>query len=124
MNGKVMAMIAGLALILAPPALADWDPGDDYKMHYPQMPDPEGWDVCLVCQWLADDFGCTETGPITDIHFWISWHADDVMEVVVERGVQVGLQDVVQDGLLALFLRLERLRIVEHLAVSVAQDVG
>ena len=26
--------------------------------------------------WLADDFNCTNTGPITDIHLWGSWQND------------------------------------------------
>lgn len=55
---------------------ADWDPGEDFKMHFPQEPDPNGWDICLIDQFLADDFACTESGPIRDIHFWISWLDD------------------------------------------------
>ena len=70
---RVTSLAMALALLVALPAWADWDEGDDYKMHYPQMPDPTGWDICLVDQWVADDFTCTESGPITDIHFWISW---------------------------------------------------
>ena len=50
--------------------------------------------------------------------------ADDVRDVLVELGIQLRLEDVVERGLLALFLGLERLRIVEHFAVAVAQDVG
>ncbi len=62
---------------VAPAVLADWDEGDSYKMHYPQLPMIDGgWDVCLCCQWLADDFVCSETGPITDIHFWVSFKED------------------------------------------------
>lgn len=64
------------------PAAADWHPGDDYKMHAPQLPDPEGWDICLLDQWLADDFECTESGPIRDIHFWISWRHGEVGEIL------------------------------------------
>jgi hypothetical protein len=49
----------------------------DHKMHYPQLPDPEGWDVVasepIV---LADDFMCTKSGRITDIHLWGSWWMD------------------------------------------------
>jgi uncharacterized repeat protein (TIGR01451 family) len=50
----------------------------NHKMHYPQLPDPSGWDVFA---WmpngiLADDFMCNETGPITDLHFWGSWYND------------------------------------------------
>ncbi len=58
--------------------LGDWNPGDPYKMHFPQLPNPNGWDVCLMHQFIADDFMCTQTGPITDIHFWISWQNDSV----------------------------------------------
>ena len=50
--------------------------------------------------------------------------ADDVAEILVQLGIQVRLEDVVERRLLALFLRLERLRIVEHLAVAIAEDVG
>ena len=57
--------------------LADWDPGDDYKMHFPQLPDPTGWDVNITSpQMLADDWQCTETGPIRNIHFWGSSYSD------------------------------------------------
>jgi hypothetical protein len=45
-------------------------------MHDAQLPDKNGWDVCLVHQGIADDFKCTESGPITDIHFWVSWKGD------------------------------------------------
>lgn len=58
-------------------AIADWAPGDGYKMHFPQMPDPTGWDVNFHDWFLADDWRCTETGPVNEIHFWISWHHDD-----------------------------------------------
>lgn len=59
-------------------AVADWAPGDGYKMHFPQMPDPVGWDVNFHDWQLGDDWQCTETGPVTDIHFWISWRHDIV----------------------------------------------
>jgi hypothetical protein len=55
----------------------------DHKMHYPQLPDPNGWDIVATMGYVghpgivtADDFMCTETGPITDIHFWGSWMWD------------------------------------------------
>jgi hypothetical protein len=72
------ACLLALFLGVAPAALGDWDPGDPNKMHFPQYPDPWGWDICVNCQWVADDFACSEDGPITDIHFWISWLYDDV----------------------------------------------
>ncbi|MCC6679569.1 MAG: PEP-CTERM sorting domain-containing protein [Phycisphaeraceae bacterium] len=77
-----------LSSLLATTALADWNPGDSYKMHYPQLPDLQtGLDVLdgpylagptqpLYSKFLADDFLCTETGPITDIHVWGSWLND------------------------------------------------
>ena len=71
-----------IAFSTAPLAVADWYPGDPYKMHAPQEPDPFGWDVCICCQAVADDFKCAETGPITDIHFWTSWLHDDLGEVL------------------------------------------
>ncbi len=57
--------------------LADWSPGDDYKMHSPQLPNKRGYDICLVHQPLADDFKCSESGLIEDIHFWVSWRGDN-----------------------------------------------
>lgn len=60
-------------LFIATTVNADWIEGNDFKMHYPQLPDPVGWDVDFGDWWLGDDFLCTETGQITDIHFWISW---------------------------------------------------
>lgn len=63
--------------------LSDWNPGDDYKMHFPQLPDPYGWDVDATYiqgvfpqNCLADDWKCMESGPITDLHFWGSWLND------------------------------------------------
>ena len=44
-------------------------------------------------------------------------------QVLVQLRIEVRLEDVVERRLLALFLRLERLGIVEHLAVAVAEDV-
>jgi hypothetical protein len=56
--------------------LADWSLEDGHKMHEPQLPDPAGWDICLIHQAITDDFTCSQTGPITDIHFWVSWRGD------------------------------------------------
>ncbi len=58
-----------------------------HKMHYPQLPDPHGWDV-RACNGnynpddglqkvLADDFRCTSNGPITKITFWGSFKDDE-----------------------------------------------
>jgi len=75
---KVIRMVSALLLLTAA-AQADWNPGDPYKMHHPQLPDPQGWDVAFGDTTLADDFKCTESGEITDVHFWVSWNYDDVM---------------------------------------------
>jgi len=61
--------------------VADWVPSDGHKMHYPQMPDEIGWDVNFHDYYLADDWQCSETGPVTDIHFWISWRHDIMTEI-------------------------------------------
>ncbi|MBU0983461.1 MAG: hypothetical protein KKA42_06300, partial [candidate division Zixibacteria bacterium] len=51
-----------------------WNPGDDHKMHYPQLPDELGWDVNATAPvLLADDWLCSETGWVKDFHFWGSW---------------------------------------------------
>ena len=55
-------------------AIADWDPGDGHKMHFPQLPDEVGWDVHdSDPMMLADDWQCSHTGLVDDIHFWGSW---------------------------------------------------
>ncbi len=71
----VMLLIFGMSVT----AFADWDPQDGHKMHFPQFPDStfEGWDVNAT--WpcvLADDWVCSETGFVKDIHFWGSWRQD------------------------------------------------
>ena len=57
----------------APVAIGDWDDGNPYVMHYPQLPDPYGFGACLCTSYIADDFQCTQTGDITDLHFWYVW---------------------------------------------------
>ncbi len=45
-----------------------------HKMHFPQLPDLEGWDVNATWpKTLADDWRCSRTGVVEDIHFWGSW---------------------------------------------------
>jgi hypothetical protein len=67
-------------LFVAGTAVGDWIPGDGHKMHYPQLPDPCGWDIDFgapVPQ-LADDWMCSESGYVEDFHFWISWKGDNL----------------------------------------------
>lgn len=80
---KKLLLISLSLLLVSTMAQADWFPGDPYKMHYPQLPDPEGWDVFAgfdqfsgQIKVLADDWRCTETGPVSDVHLWGSWKHD------------------------------------------------
>jgi hypothetical protein len=66
--------------------VADWKEGDGHKMHWPQLPDPNGWDVDWGNWYLGDDWKCSETGTVDDIHFWFScrWDEDpDIREIYV-----------------------------------------
>lgn len=66
-----------LVLLSGATALADWDFNDPFKMHFPQLPDPNGWDVNMsMPRVLADDWMCTDSGWVSDIHFWFSYHGD------------------------------------------------
>jgi hypothetical protein len=74
------ALAVTTAIVFLPaPVQADWQEGDGHKMHFPQPPDlAAGMDVLTSTpKLLADDFLCSETGPITDIHIWASWLNDD-----------------------------------------------
>lgn len=86
MSAKAFPMLACLRLcalfgMLAPwpfAALADWPNDDPTKwVQYPQI--TNGLNV-LATQpiVLADDFLCTTSGPITDIHIWGSWRQDQI----------------------------------------------
>jgi len=77
---RCFAGSAALALALgATGASADWMEGDPHKMHYPQLPDPNGLDVNNTYYvGLADDWQCSESGPVTDLHVWGSWKGDQV----------------------------------------------
>ncbi len=75
MKYKAMWTFLGVFTLLAfVGANGDWAPGDTYKMHFPQLPNVEGWDVNATQPVvLADDWQCSETGWVKDIHFWGSW---------------------------------------------------
>jgi hypothetical protein len=79
---KLVAMIAVLGLTaLASPVLADWDVGDPYK--YLQLPNPNGWDVSPhdpqsgTFTEAGDDWLCSSTGAVSDVHIWYSWKQDN-----------------------------------------------
>jgi len=45
-------------------------------MHYPQLPDTDGWDVDATMPiTVVDDWTCSETGWVKDIHFWGGWES-------------------------------------------------
>jgi hypothetical protein len=71
-------LVATLMITTSIIVLADWDPDvDGHKMHYPQLPDPFGWDVLATTpEIVADDWQCSESGYVSDIHFWGSWLYD------------------------------------------------
>jgi hypothetical protein len=52
-------------LFAAGTALADWNLGDPNK--WVQLPNMSGQDIEPL---LADDWLCTQSGPVTDVHFW------------------------------------------------------
>jgi hypothetical protein len=76
-------------LLTGSAVLADWEVGDPYKMHFPQLPDPNGLDVNFESPIvLADDWLCTETGPVRDIHFWVSHRGGEIPAIL---GLRVGI---------------------------------
>ncbi len=82
-------------------ALADWNPGDSYKMHFPQLPDPCGWDVGFTTRvpQLADDWRCSESGYVDDVHIWYSWEDDLVGNIaMVQLGIWSNTPDPDGDG--------------------------
>ena len=110
MNASKTLLTLVMVGLLATPALADWDPdradepgmSTNHKMHFPQMPDPFGWDINFTNQEsiggpkkvLADDWVCSETGFVRDIHFWYSTR-DDVQEI---GKVSVAILDNIKEG--------------------------
>lgn len=75
---KAISFLVATLLIAASFAanavIAHWEVKDGHKMHYPQLPQgdhgysirADGHRPCYV----ADDWQCSESGPVTDIHFW------------------------------------------------------
>ena len=92
-------LIAMLVVAVASVAArADWQPGDGHKMHYAQLPDlsytgmdvmsypgyavqvevdPPLWQEVDPRKELADDWMCSASGAVTDIHIWGSWLFDE-----------------------------------------------
>jgi hypothetical protein len=79
----------GFLLGAAGVASGDWDEGGPHKMHYPQLPDlsDAGMDVLtgprlpeidgnFYEKFLADDWQCSRSGLVTEIHIWGSYNED------------------------------------------------
>ena len=82
MKKKIIGIFVCMLLIgTSTVVMADWDEGEEFKMHFPQLPDPTGFDVDWGFGALGDDWQCIETGTVDDIHFWISWFTDDPMDI-------------------------------------------
>ncbi len=81
MAKKLVLLVAITLLAHATCAMAHWDLGDSCK--WCQLPDLDTTGVDINATYtqfepfvLADDFECTETGFIRDIHIWGSWLDD------------------------------------------------
>jgi hypothetical protein len=92
----IVLVIAILAMTISPLIVrADWNPEQSAK--FVQLPDLNTTGMDVNATWLyditqppttppqpiypyqkilADDFLCTQTGPITDVHIWGSWLGD------------------------------------------------
>lgn len=98
---KRLILISLCMLFAVSTAWADWDPCDPYKMHFPQLPDMDGWDVGFS-PWvpqLADDWRCTGSGMVDDVHLWYSWEDDLVGAITqVKLGIWSNSPDPDGDG--------------------------
>jgi hypothetical protein len=77
MARKLLPVLAVALFVLSFGASADWDPSMPAK--WVQMPDETSLGIDVNASYnfiLADDFPCTETGPIRQIHIWGSWLDD------------------------------------------------
>jgi hypothetical protein len=103
----IMITVVAVAFVgfLSGAVRADWDPNSatnptNHKMHYPQLPDPNGWDVrCTNPIALADDWKCSQTGPVNDIHLWGSWEGDrpgniEQIGVAIFDNIAAGVGDI------------------------------
>ncbi|NDV61511.1 hypothetical protein G0Q06_03510 [Puniceicoccales bacterium CK1056] len=100
MNAMVRVIIGSTLVILCGTLQADWMVGDVHKMHFPQLPDPVGWDIKVSQNnFVADDFLCTQSGPITDIHFWGSWRGDVFVDPLLDlQNIQLTIYPDVPAG--------------------------
>jgi hypothetical protein len=87
---NLIVAVAFVLLVTAGHAVADWDPGDGTTMHWPQLPDPNGWDINFESpEALADDWQSAESGPVSGIHFWLS-SRDDISPAIGQPVMGIG----------------------------------
>lgn len=98
---RLMATICLCVLFFAGTALADWNIGDPAK--WVQLPDPTGWDVQANDPELADDWLCTGTGPVSDIHIWYSVFGDEYSAILQGGVVRIYSDSPDPDGTGPLF---------------------
>ena len=75
----VTSILATLLVLAVAPARADWPNTNATK--FVQYPDTTSNAMDIYTSWntaLADDFVCTNTGQITDLHIWGAWLGDQV----------------------------------------------
>jgi len=93
---RTLCLTAVAVLALGVPAAADWVEEDGHKMHFPQFPDPNGWDVNICTpNIVAEDWQCSQSGPVKDIHFWGSWAGDNVGNIT---NIHASIHDNVPEG--------------------------
>lgn len=88
-----IALFVCLALLPAAPAAAETI--DDHKMHYPQDGDYSNYGMAVNAVTpirLADDFQCSESGPITTIHVDVSWRNDIFADTDTLAGVELAIR--------------------------------
>jgi hypothetical protein len=105
--GRIGAELFFPAVVLwlafaATPARADWPNEHPTKYHQPPDLTPAGYNVFAATGpgspaapgqplVLADDFPCTQTGPITDIHIWASWLGDSAALNIAPIPITLGI---------------------------------
>ncbi len=80
MNHRIattFSAVLELLILNASMANADWSPGGAHKMHFPQLPESNGFSVEITYPYSkADDWRASETCPVNDIHFLFSARGD------------------------------------------------
>ena len=98
---KIAPVTALLLLVAAARARADWPNTNATKYYQPPDLGSNSYNI-LAAQppsspvgggqgiMLADDFPCTQTGFITDIHIWASWLQDSASNTIPDIPITLG----------------------------------